>query len=95
MVFPSDTGTLMFPSNLSRIFRRLCIQAKVPVIRLHDLRHTAASLLIRANVPPKVVADRLGHTDPGFTLRVYAHVYEEQRRAAALPLEQLLSAVGD
>lgn len=95
MVFPSDVGTLMFPANLTRTFRRLCAESRVPVIRLHDLRHTAASLLIRAHVPPKVVADRLGHTDPGFTLRVYAHVYEEQRRAAAIPLGELLAEAGD
>ncbi|ACO45097.1 site-specific integrase [Deinococcus deserti] len=95
MVFPSDVGTLMFPANLMGAFRRLCAKARVPAIRLHDLRHTSASLLIRANVPPKVVADRLGHTDPGFTLRVYAHVYEEQRRAAALPLGEMLREAGD
>jgi integrase len=90
MVFPSDEGTLMRPTNLTRTFNALCARAGVPRIRLHDLRHTAASLMIRAGIPPKVVADRLGHTDPGFTLKVYAHVYDEQRREAALPLGTLL-----
>lgn len=62
----------------------------MPDIRFHDLRHTAASLLVRRGVPIKVVAERLGHADASMTLRVYTHVYEEQRREAALSLEELL-----
>jgi integrase len=46
----------------------------MPAIRFHDLRHTHASLLIAAGVPIKVVSERLGHANPGFTMATYQHV---------------------
>lgn len=90
-VFTRSSGERLDPSNLSRLFHRLAREAGVPRIRFHDLRHTAASLLIRQGVPAKVVSDRLGHADVAFTLSVYTHLYDDQRRAAAIPLSQLLS----
>ena len=59
------------------------------MIRFHDLRHTAASLMIRQGISPKTVSDRLGHADVAFTLRVYAHLYEDQREEAAFDLTDL------
>ncbi|WP_456832136.1 site-specific integrase [Deinococcus sp. UYEF24] len=91
-VFTRSSGERLDPSNLSRLFHRLVGEAGVPRIRFHDLRHTAASLLIRQGVPAKVVSDRLGHADVAFTLSVYTHLYDDQRRAAAIPLSQLLAA---
>ncbi|WP_433514403.1 tyrosine-type recombinase/integrase [Nonomuraea sp. CA-143628] len=55
----------------------------LPVIRLHDLRHIHATLLLLAGVPVHVVAARLGHADPAITLRVYAHVIHSAETAAA------------
>jgi len=52
-------------------------------IRLHDLRHTHASQLLAAGVPVHVVSQRLGHRDPAFTLRIYAHFLPRQQRDAA------------
>lgn len=92
LVFPSTHGTYMLPSNVVKIFGKLIQQAGVPRIRLHDLRHTSASLLIASKVPVKVVSERLGHTDASLTLKVYTHVYEEQRREAALPMTALLGS---
>lgn len=91
MVFPSSVGRFQLPCTLVRLFHKLIILAGVPRIRFHDLRHTAASLLVRRGVPIKAVAERLGHTDASLTMRVYTHVYEEQRREAALSLQALLS----
>lgn len=91
LVFPSSVGRFQLPCTLVRLFHKLIILAGVPHIRFHDLRHTAASLLVRRGVPIKAVAERLGHTDASLTLRVYTHVYEEQRREAALSLQMLLS----
>jgi len=48
--------------------------AGVPRLRLHDLRHTHASLLLEERVPIKVVSERLGHATPGFTMATYQHV---------------------
>lgn len=90
-VFTRSGGERLDPSNVSRLFHRLAREAGVPRIRFHDLRHTAASLLIRQGVPAKVVSDRLGHADVAFTLSVYTHLYDDQRRAGAIPLSQLLS----
>jgi integrase len=90
MVFTSEIGTMLDPSNLSGFFKRLIKQAGVPDIRFHDLRHTCASLLFRMGIPAKVVSDRLGHANVGFTLQVYTHIYDEQRREAAVPMLQML-----
>lgn len=95
LVFGSRANTYLNPSNVARAFAVFCEQAQVPRIRFHDLRHTSASLLIRSNVPVKVVSDRLGHSDSSFTLRTYVHVFEDQRRAAALSLGEMLREAGD
>ena len=58
-------------------------------IRFHDLRHTAASLMFRQGVSPKVVSTVLGHSDIAFTMRVYTHLYDDQRQTAALDLATL------
>ncbi|MFB4311964.1 tyrosine-type recombinase/integrase [Actinomadura sp. GTD37] len=55
----------------------------LPHARLHDLRHVHATTLLLAGVPVHVVAARLGHADPAITLRVYAHVVNEQLAEAA------------
>jgi integrase len=62
----------------------------VPVIRFHDLRHTAATLLIAAGVPAKVVSEMLGHADVATTLRIYAHVLPNMQRDAATVMERVL-----
>lgn len=50
--------------------------------------------MIRRGVSPKVVSDRLGHTDPAFTLRVYTHLYDDQRLEAAFDLADLFPVAG-
>jgi integrase len=62
----------------------------LPHIRFHDLRHMHVSLLNKAGVDACTIADRIDHTDPAFTLKRYAHVFEDQRKAAAIPLHKLL-----
>ncbi|GGK42460.1 hypothetical protein GCM10008955_40280 [Deinococcus malanensis] len=90
-VFVCLSGERLDHSNVARSFHQLGRQAGVPRIRFHDLRHTSASLLIRQGISAKVVSYRLGHADVSFTLSVYTHLYEDQRRSAALPLHQLLA----
>ncbi len=63
-----------------------------PHLRFHDLRHMHVSLLNKAGVDARTIADRIGHTDAAFTLKRYAHVFEDQRKAAAIPLQTLLSS---
>lgn len=90
LVFPTSIGTHLDSANLTRTFHQLSTAAGVPVIRLHDLRHTHASLPALRGVAPKVIADRLGHTNVSFTMQVYTHLYDEQRRDAAPNLAELL-----
>ncbi|GGK90954.1 tyrosine-type recombinase/integrase [Deinococcus radiotolerans] len=85
-VFASEIGTHIDPRNLNRYHRELIAASGVPTIRFHDMRHTAASLMIRRGIPPKTVSERLGHADVGFTLRTYTHLYDEQREEAAFDL---------
>lgn len=91
MVFASRVGTYVQPSNLARSFRALTAKAGLPRIRLHDLRHTAASLAIRNGADLKALSERLGHANPSITLNVYYHAYNEQRQQAAVSLTQLLA----
>lgn len=85
-VFATEIGTATDPRNFYRWFNEMREAAKVPQIRFHDLRHTAASLMIRRGIPPKTVSERLGHADVGFTLRTYTHLYDEQREEAAFDI---------
>jgi integrase len=62
-------------------------------IRLHDLRHTHATLLLMKGIPVKVVSERLGHASPTVTLTVYAHVLPGNQRDAADTFAALVSGV--
>ena len=66
----------------------------IPRIRLHDLRHTHASLLLQAGVSPKVVSERLGHATVGFTMPVYAHVIPGMQADAAAAFGDLAFGAG-
>lgn len=90
LVFVSDVGTPIDPNNLRRLRNNLMDDAKVPRVRLHDLRHLHASMAIRNGVDPKVLADRLGHARASFTLDVYTHLFEEQRANSAVSLLDFL-----
>ena len=77
-------------STSSRRFLAAVVQARralgeeqLPVIRLHDLRHTHATLLLAAGEPVKVVSERLGHANATITLTVYQHVHPGMGRQAA------------
>jgi integrase len=89
-VFTGDFGEPLRPNSVGQAFRRLVLQADVPVIRLHDLRHTHASHLLRAGVNVKVVSDRLGHASVSFTLDTYGHVMPGQQAEAAAAAAALL-----
>lgn len=71
-------------------FDKLVSFAKVPTIRFHDLRHTHATLLLKAGVPVHVVAQRLGHSPPALTLSIYSHVLPRGQSAAAVEFARLV-----
>lgn len=74
LVFTDDLGAPVDPMLVTREFRRLVRAIDVPVIRLHDLRHTHASLLLAQGAPIKLVSDRLGHATISMTMDTYAHL---------------------
>jgi integrase len=77
LVFPTTTGTTMSGTNLlGRHFKPLLKRAELPAIRLHDLRHTCATILLMAGKHPKYVQELLGHASISITLDTYSHVIE-------------------
>lgn len=90
LVFPSYSGTPLDPRNFVRTFERVIAIAGVPKIAFHDLRHTHATLLLQAGVHPKVVAERLGHTEIGTTLDTYSHVLPSIQRDAANAMSAII-----
>lgn len=93
LVFPSEVGTPLGAENLRRHFRAALVRAGLPRIRFHDLRHTAGSLMLRAN--PAALADVskvLGHSSIAVTAAIYIHSYEDTMRAAVSGTASLLPA---
>jgi integrase len=91
-VFSDSRGGYLRRSNVrKRSFHPLIAKAGVPTIRFHDLRHTAATLLLLAGVHPKIVSERLGHASVEITLNTYSHVLPTMQRDAANHIERLLS----
>lgn len=89
-MFTDGDGLPIHPHAISQTFERIARRASVPVIRLHDVRHTHGTLLIAAGVPVKVVSERLGHAKPGFTIDTYQHVLPGMQASAARVFEQLI-----
>jgi integrase len=91
-VFATEIGTPILPSNLTRRhFKPILKKAGLPEsIRLYDLRHSCASLLLAEGENPKVVSERLGHSSVVLTLDTYSHVLPSMQRSATNKLERLL-----
>ena len=90
-VFCNADGGPLWKSNFTRrSFRPLLTRAKLRRIRFHDLRHTAATLLFAAGQHPKVVQERLGHSQIGVTMNLYTHHVPSIQQAAAEALDDLL-----
>ena len=82
-VFTKPDGAPFHPELVRQAFNRRVSTTAVPRIRFHDLRHTHATLLLKAGVPPKVVSERLGHATVAFTMEVYVHVIPGMQAEAA------------
>lgn len=84
LVFTDSLGGPLRTNNLERRhFGPMMLKAGVPRIRFHDLRHTAATLLVAQGVPIGVVSQMLAHTSPAFTQTTYVHVLPGMGRDAA------------
>jgi integrase len=92
LVFSSGGRLDDQPSLFSQAFEREMRRSGLPRIRLHDLRHTHATIALRAGVTVKVIAERLGHEDPAFTMKQYAHVIPGMQAEAAELVASLVRA---
>jgi len=91
-IFVDETGSPLKRDVLRRVFKPALATAGLPKnIRLHDLRHTSATLLLKAGENIKVVSERLGHANISITLEIYAHVLPGMQRDAANRMEELLN----
>ncbi|HEX5416838.1 MAG TPA: site-specific integrase, partial [Chloroflexota bacterium] len=88
--FPGPLGEPIGEHPIRRVFRQTCQRASLPRIRLHDLRHTSATLLLTAGVHSKVVSERLGHSTISITLNLYSHVSKPLQQDAADKLGEML-----
>lgn len=85
LVFPTIDGKPFCPNRfVSRHFKKWLRRAKLPEFRFHDLRHTAATMMLKDGVNVKVVSEILGHASEAFTLRVYGHVLPGMQKEALM-----------
>lgn len=91
MVFAEPDGKPIHPKAMSWYFVRDIAKADVPTIRLHDLRHTYATVALNAGVHPRIVQERLGHASVAITLDVYSHVDMNMQAEAANRVAALLT----
>ena len=90
-VIHKPDGTPYRPDALTRKWERFLKSNNLPKIRLHDIRHTHATLLIQAGVNPKVVQERLGQADVTITLNTYTHVMPDMAKDAANKIENIIN----
>jgi integrase len=91
LVFTSSLGTAWEPRNVTRQFKALLNAAKLPNIRLHDLRHSCATLMLAQGVSPRTIMETLGHSQISLTLNTYSHVLPSLQEDAAAKMNAILS----
>lgn len=95
LVFTNVIGRPLSGSNLlRRSYYPLLAAAGLPHIRFHDLRHTAATLLLGRGVHPKIVSEMLGHSSIAITLDLYSHITPMMQKEAVAALDDILGANG-
>ncbi len=93
-LFHTQEGTFLRNTNFTRrVFIPALKAAEVKKIRIHDLRHTAASIAISAGATPNMVKEMLGHSDVQLTMRVYAHIFEADREKVAANVDRAVNEV--
>jgi integrase len=93
-VFTAEDGSALDPESISRWWLLAVKSSLLPKIRLHDLRHTHATLALQAGIHPKVVSERLGHATVSITLDTYSHAIPAMQEEAAALIAGLVLAEG-
>lgn len=89
-VFAREDGAPWQPDRISKLFDQAVKASRLPRIRLHDLRHTHATLALQAGIHPKVVSERLGHAHVSMTLDTYSHAIPALQESAAALIATLV-----
>ncbi len=92
MVFCNIYGGYLDPAHLRQRFDKLLKEAGLPDVRFHDLRHSAATILLSMGVHPKVVQEILGHSQIGMTMDTYSHVLPSMQQEAMRKLDDLFQS---
>jgi len=90
LVFANVEGKPIDPGVLSHNFARIIKRAGLENVRLHDLRHTFASLMLLRGAKPKLISEALGHSSVVFTIDVYSHIIEGMQQDAMMLLDEVL-----
>jgi len=93
LIFPSTIGTPLDLRNLLRDFKEILEKVDLPDIRFHDLRHTAASIMLKHNIPVVTVSRILGHSKPSVTLDVYGHLIPGMQSVAAKIMDEVITPI--
>ena len=93
LIFPSNKGTPFSLKYLRDDFTRVLKAANLPKIRFHDLRHTAASLMLNNGVFALVVSKILGHANPSVTLSIYAHATLDMQSQAVIVMDEIVTPI--
>jgi integrase len=94
LIFATIYGGPLNRDAISRRFKKLVRKAGLPDLRMYDLRHSQATLMLAAGVPLKVISERLGHANISMTADIYMAVLPDMQQQAAESMERLLSAEG-
>ena len=92
-VFISKFGDYMHPSTCLKILNKVVNKYNLPHITFHELRHTSASILIHSGINPKVVSQRLGHSNSNITLDIYSHAFDVAKEESAKIFDQIMKKV--
>ena len=90
-VFTTPAGTPLDPRNITRAFKAILSGHNLPTIRIHDLRHSCATLLLAQGVSPRVVMETLGHSQVSLELNTYSHVLPALKDDAASKMDAILA----
>jgi len=90
LVFCRGDGLPVHPDRFTQMFDKHVKDSRLPRIRLHDLRHTHATLALAAGIHPKVVSERLGHSTVAFTMDIYSHAIPSMEAEAAEIIAKLV-----
>jgi integrase len=91
LVFTTAEGMPLDPRNGRRVFQAMLTAAKLPRVRFHDLRHTAATLLLSQGVDPRTIMETLGHCQISLTLNTYSLVMPALQIDAAAKIDAVLA----